>query len=271
METLLASHDLVVAADGVNSAVRESRQAAFGATRGPPPQPLRLARHVAPLPQLLLLLPAERARPLAGARVPVRRGGVHLHRGDDGGGVAGGGAQGERRGGDDRLLRGALQGGARGAPARRQPLHLAAVPDGAVRALVRRAAGAAGRRGAHGALLGRLGHQARHGGRHRALPGAAGGHRRGGGAGHATRSSAGPAWRACSARRRRASSGSRRRSATTTSSRCSSRTACSRGASASRTRISAPATPPSWSGWSGGTPTRPAWRRCRAAGAPRPS
>ena len=129
----------------------------------------------APSP-LHLLLPAERARPLARARLPVRRRGVHLHRRDDGGGVAGGGAHGERRGGDDRLLRGAVQGGAGGAPARRQPLHLAAVPDGAVRALVRRAAGAAGRRRAHGALLGGLGHQARHGGRHRAGPGAAGGH-----------------------------------------------------------------------------------------------
>ena len=32
VETLLASHDLVVAADGVNSAVRESRKAAFGAS-----------------------------------------------------------------------------------------------------------------------------------------------------------------------------------------------------------------------------------------------
>ena len=43
---------------------------------------------------------------------------------------------------------------------------------------------------------------------------------------------------------------------TTTSSRCSSRTACSPGASASPTRTSAPETRPSWSGWSGGTPTR---------------
>ena len=54
------------------------------------------------------------------------------------------------------------------APPDREPDALAAVPDGALRALARRAHGAARGRGAHGALLRRLGDEARDGGRDRA-------------------------------------------------------------------------------------------------------
>ena len=48
---LLTTHDLVVAADGVNSAVREANVGTLRRHGGPPPQPVRLARHLPSLPQ----------------------------------------------------------------------------------------------------------------------------------------------------------------------------------------------------------------------------
>jgi hypothetical protein len=115
------------------------------------------------LPQFFFSF-ARNARPLARARVPVRPGRVHLHRRDHRRRVAVGGVGWRGRGRDDRVLRGAVPRGAGGTRARGEPLHLAPVPHGQERPLVRRQPGAAGRRRAHRALLGGLRHQARDGG-----------------------------------------------------------------------------------------------------------
>ncbi len=177
--------DLVIAADGVGSATRSA--AAAVRRRGRDGDGLvPVGRHRRRAAARDLRAGAHRARGLRHARLPLRGGPEHVPRRDRRGDVAvrpGSRPRRRRLGPDasddvaldylsdvfaDHLVR---------PPADREPHALAAVPDGAVRALARRERRAARGRRAHRALLGRLGDEAGDGGRDRAGHGAARGGR----------------------------------------------------------------------------------------------
>ena len=99
---------------------------------------------------------------------PYERRDEHVHRRDVRGDVARGRARPGERGGEHRVLRGAVRRRARRPPAARQQLALDRLRHGAQRGLAPRERRAARRRRAHRALLDRLGHEARDGGRDRA-------------------------------------------------------------------------------------------------------
>jgi 2-polyprenyl-6-methoxyphenol hydroxylase-like FAD-dependent oxidoreductase len=77
---LAASHDLVVAADGMNSATRSRGDVRAGP--GAAAEPVHLARHGPGLRRVQVLHPGYSGRDHAGARLPVQRAGQHLHSGD---------------------------------------------------------------------------------------------------------------------------------------------------------------------------------------------
>jgi anthraniloyl-CoA monooxygenase len=132
----LRGADLVLAADGVNSLVRERFAEQFQPAVTRPT--VRVARHRPAVPGLHLLFQARRARPVAGARLPVRAGRLHVHRRGARVDLARGRARSRRRGRDHRLLRAAVRRRAARTPAALQPLDLAQLPHGAQRALVAR-------------------------------------------------------------------------------------------------------------------------------------
>jgi hypothetical protein len=144
----------------------------------PPPLPLHLARHAAPVRCLHLRFRRDGARLVPGARVPVRRGDEHLHRRDAVRGVGEGRTRSRMSAEEsiaycERLFARTLDG----APLLSNARHLRGsaswirfprvtceslgaldLTDARPR---RRARGAARRRGAHRALLHRVGEQAR--------------------------------------------------------------------------------------------------------------
>ncbi len=122
--------DLILAADGVNSVVRERFAEHFRPTHRLASQPLRLARHDPPVPGVHLLLQGrpstvlwrvhayqyEREHPTFIVEATRRRRG------------AAAGLDARDRGRDDRVLRGALRRGAPRASAAAEPLDLAQLP-----------------------------------------------------------------------------------------------------------------------------------------------
>ena len=91
------------------------------------PLPLRVARHEEAVPGVHVRVRRDAARLVPGARVPVRRRHVDVHRRDARGHVARGGARGDVPGGRDRVLRAPVRAVARRAPAaveRRAPARL---------------------------------------------------------------------------------------------------------------------------------------------------
>ena len=185
---------------------------------------VRLVRDRPRLRRLHVRLQGDGARRLQRARVPVRRGHVHLHRRVSPRDVARCQARGHVRRGEPGVLRAAVRPRSPRPRAVLEPLGLARLPEGDEPGLARRTGRAPRRRGPHRALLDRVRHQARDGGLDRAgkRARAAGlGRRRG-----APRLRA----RARAGRRADAGSGQRerrllpaRRAATRTSSRSSSR------------------------------------------------
>ena len=85
----LPAADLIVAADGAASAIRDRLSDRFQPQTRLAPQPLRLARHHPPLPRVHLLLQVVAGRALAHPRLPVRAGPLDLHRRGEGGDLAG--------------------------------------------------------------------------------------------------------------------------------------------------------------------------------------
>ena len=75
-----ATRTSIVAADGVNSAIRRELAAALPARPRRAHRAVRLARHHAPARRVHLLLRRERARGVPGALLPVRRAHVDVHR-----------------------------------------------------------------------------------------------------------------------------------------------------------------------------------------------
>ena len=196
-----ASADLVLAADGVNSVVRQRHAAHFRPRHRLAPQPVRLARHDVAVPGLHLHLQGERARAVPRARLSAttRQHSTFIVECTEETLAAGRPRRG-RRGRHGRvreaLFARELEGhrssrtARSGAPSRSSATSLAPRQHRAGR-----------RRRPHRALLDRLGHQARDGGRDRARRRPAGPPTTCGGALAPTRRSAGPGRRRCSARR----------------------------------------------------------------------
>ncbi len=161
--------DLVVAADGVNSTVRERYREHFRPTVDVRPNRFVWLGTTRPFPGVHLLLQG-RSRTGCGGFTPTSTSATHstfiveareetwraagLERADEAGTIAF----------CERLFADELDGHR----LLSEPLDLAELPDHSKRALAARERGAGGRRRAHRALLGRLGHQARDGGRDRA-------------------------------------------------------------------------------------------------------
>ena len=170
--------DLIIASDGLNSRIRTKLRRDLPARHRPAQLPLRLARHAQAVRGLHLRVRGDRARLVPGARLPVRRRHVDLHRRDARRGLAQGRARQDGEGGVDRVLRAAVRQVPRRPPAdvqRGAPARLGAVDPLSARGLRNlgapqrpRAGGADGRCRAHRAFLDRLGHQAGAGGRDRA-------------------------------------------------------------------------------------------------------
>ena len=223
----LADADLVLAADGANSVVRERWRDRFQPTVDVRPNKFVWLGTTRPFPAFTFYFKPdahglwrvhayqyepERSTFIVEAREATWRAA---------------GLDGADRGGDDRVLRAAVRRRAPGASPALQPLDLAELPDHPQRPLARTATSSLAGDAAHTAhFSGGIRHQARDGGCHRAGQCARAHDDRTGGARARTRPRAGPRSRACSARPRRASSGSRTPSATWTSSRSSSRSPC---------------------------------------------
>ena len=78
----------IIASDGLNSRIRTRYADHLPARHRRAPLPLRLARHAQALRRLHLRLRGDRARLVPGARLPVRRRHLDLHRRDARGGLA---------------------------------------------------------------------------------------------------------------------------------------------------------------------------------------
>ena len=217
-DELRACHDLVVAADGLNSAIRTKYADVFLPVPGRAEEQVHLARHRPGLRGVPVLRQADGLGHDADPRLPVLRLGLDLHRRDARGRVAPGRLRRHRgpglpawrlRRARGRPDRGDLRRRARRPRGADQQLQVAQLHHRPQPALVRRQPGAAGRRRPHRALLDRVGHQAGHGGRARAgrLPARAarGRSRRW----RPTRPSGSRSWSRPSARRRPRWSGSR--------------------------------------------------------------
>ena len=106
----------VVGADGVNSLVRRTHEAAFAPTRRRLPDALRLVRHRPRARRVHVRVRRDRARRLPGPRLSVRRAHEHVHRRDAGGHVAARRARRARRAGEPRVLPRAVRRRARRPP-----------------------------------------------------------------------------------------------------------------------------------------------------------
>ncbi len=80
--------DLIIASDGLNSRIRTKYAGQLPARHRRAPVPLRLAGHAQAVRGLHLRLRGDRARLVPGARLPVRRRHLHLHRRGARGGLA---------------------------------------------------------------------------------------------------------------------------------------------------------------------------------------
>ena len=105
--------DLVVASDGLNSRVRTRYRDAFAPDIDVRQLPVRLARHRKKLQGLHVRVRRDRARLVPGARVPVRRRHVDVHRRDARGRLASGGPRAHVAAGRDCVLRAAVRAVAR--------------------------------------------------------------------------------------------------------------------------------------------------------------
>ena len=245
-----ADYDLVIAADGANSRIRDRYRGAFRRRHRGPPQQVLLVRHAA---RSSTPSPSRSSRP--------RRGWIwaHAYRFDDDLSTfivecdpetwAGLGFDRDGPGGSDRALRGDLRqisGRPRlmsNAAHLPRPAGVAQLPPHHLRQLGAREPDPARRRRAYRAFLDRLGHQARARGCDQARRGAEpAGPRPRRRRSPNIRPSATSRCSSCRTARATRPNGSRRSTAISISSRCSSLIRCSPAASASATKICACAT-----------------------------
>ena len=232
VDELARDYDLVIACDGVNSAVRSRYAETFRPVAGGAAVQVHVAGHRQGLRRVQVLRLRDAARHHADPRLPVRRARQHVHRRDEPGRVGAGRLRRVRRRrpragrvgrevGRDRAR--AVRRHPRRPPGHDEQLQVGQLHDRAQRALAARQRRAARRRRAHRALLDRLGHEAGDGGRAGAGRVPAGARRRRRRAGRRTRPSGARSCCRRSARPRPASSGSRTSASTPARTRCSSR------------------------------------------------